>query len=404
MMNNKILHCKNDFPIFKNQNIAYLDTASTSQKPKNVISAITNFYKNYNANVHRGLYPWAEKATSDYEASRYKIADFINAKNEELIFTKGTTESINFISSAWGRENISKNHNIVITEMEHHSNIVPWQILSQETGAELRYIPISNNGELILDNISDIIDNKTKIVSLIHQSNVFGTVNPIEKIISISHSNGALVLIDAAQSIAHQKIDVKNLKCDFLVFSGHKILAPAGVGCLYAKEEILNNLNPYQTGGQMISQVNRNYSTWNDLPFRFEAGTPNIEGVIGLGAAIDYVKTIDIVNIKSHNEVIKNYCLEQLKSIDDLTIYGHKTKNAGPVVSFNIEGVQSYDLSQLLAQQNIFIRSGHHCAQPIMRKLNINSSNRASLYIYNDLEDIDHFVKGIKKAVKILSN
>ena len=403
-MNNKILHCKNDFPIFKNQNIAYLDTASTSQKPNNVITAITNFYKNYNANVHRGLYPWAEQATSSYESSRYKIADFINAKNEELIFTRGTTESINFISSAWGRDNITKDHNIVITEMEHHSNIVPWQMLSQETGAELRYIPISNHGELILDNISDIIDNKTKIVSLIHQSNVFGTVNPVEKIISISHSNGALVLIDAAQSIAHQVIDVKNLNCDFLVFSGHKILAPAGVGCLYAKQDILKNLNPYQTGGQMINQVNRNYSTWNDLPFRFEAGTPNIEGVIGLGAAIDYVKNIDMVNIKSHNEVIKNYCIEKLKSIDGLMIYGHKNKNAGPVISFNIEGIQSYDLSQLLAQQNIFIRSGHHCAQPIMEKLNINSSNRASLYIYNDLKDIDYFVKGIKKAVKILSN
>ena len=403
-MNSKILNCKNDFPIFKNQSLAYLDTASTSQKPNSVISAVTNFYKNYNANVHRGLYPWAEQATSEYESSRFKIADFINAKNEELIFTRGTTESINFISSTWGRENITRENNIVITEMEHHSNIVPWQILSKETGAELRYIPISNDGELILENISNIIDDKTKIVSLIHQSNVFGTVNPIEKIISKSHNKGALVLIDAAQSIAHQVIDVKKLECDFLVFSGHKILAPAGVGCLYAKEEILKKLNPYQTGGQMIDQVYRDYSTWNDLPFRFEAGTPNIEGVIGLGAAIDYVNNIDIANIKSHNEVIKNYCLEQLNSIDGLIVYGHKTKNSGPVISFNIEGVQSYDLSQLLAQQNIFVRSGHHCAQPIMKKLNINSSNRASLYIYNDLEDIDKFAEGIKKAVKILSN
>ena len=403
-MNSKILNCKNDFPIFKNQSLAYLDTASTSQKPNSVINAVTNFYKNYNANVHRGLYPWAEQATSEYESSRFKIADFINAKNEELIFTRGTTESINFISSTWGRENITRENNIVITEMEHHSNIVPWQILSKETGAELRYIPISNDGELILENISNIIDDKTKIVSLIHQSNVFGTVNPIEKIISKSHNKGALVLIDAAQSIAHQVIDVKKLRCDFLVFSGHKILAPAGVGCLYAKEEILKKLNPYQTGGQMIDQVYRDYSTWNDLPFRFEAGTPNIEGVIGLGAAIDYVNNIDIANIKSHNEVIKNYCLEQLNSIDGLIVYGHKTKNFGPVISFNIEGVQSYDLSQLLAQQNIFVRSGHHCAQPIMKKLNINSSNRASLYIYNDLEDIDKFAEGIKKAVKILSN
>ncbi len=401
-MINETLNCKKDFPIFDNQDIAYLDTASTSQKPQAVISAVSNFYKKYNANVHRGLYPWAEKATSDYESARSKIANFINAEISEMIFTKGTTESINFISNAWGEENITSNDNIVITEMEHHSNIVPWQILSKKTGAELRYIPISNDGELNLTNISNIIDDRTKIVSLIHQSNVFGTINPIENIISKSHSCGALVLIDAAQSIAHQKIDVKKINCDFLVFSGHKILAPAGIGCLYVREKILNNLNPYQTGGQMISQVNKDSSTWNDIPFRFEAGTPNIEGVIGLGAAIDYISEVGIINIKSHNEILKKNCLEKLRSIDNLKIYGHKNENTGPVISFNIEGIQPYDLSQLLAQQNIFIRSGHHCAQPIMRKLDISSSNRASLYIYNDLADIDQFIEGIKKAVRML--
>ena len=401
-MDSKVLNCKNDFPIFKNQSIAYLDTASTSQKPQNVINAVSHFYQNYNANVHRGLYPWAEKATSDYESARHKIADYISAQNDELIFTKGTTESINFIASAWGRKNITKNSSIVITEMEHHSNIVPWQIISQETGAELRYVPISSDGELNLDNISKIIDDSTKIVAVTHQSNVFGTINPIESIICEAHRKGALVLIDAAQSIAHQTINVKDINCDFLVFSGHKMLGPAGTGCLYAKKEILNDLDPYQTGGQMINQVNTNNSTWNELPFRFEAGTPNLEGVIGLGAAIDYIKKIDIINIKSHNDIIRKYCLDQMKKIKGLKIYGHTTDNTGPVISFNIKGIQSYDLSQLLAQQNIYIRSGHHCAQPIMRKLNIDSSNRASLYIYNDLEDIDKFIIGIKKSVKML--
>ena len=401
-MGNRVLNCKNDFPIFKNQSIAYLDTASTSQKPQNVINAVSHFYQNYNANVHRGLYPWAEKATSDYESARHKIADYISAQNDELIFTKGTTESINFIASAWGRKNITKNSSIVITEMEHHSNIVPWQIISQETGAELRYVPISSDGELNLDNISKIIDDSTKIVSVTHQSNVFGTINPIESIIYEAHRKGALVLIDAAQSIAHQTINVKDINCDFLVFSGHKMLGPAGTGCLYTKKEILNDLDPYQTGGQMINQVNTNNSTWNELPFRFEAGTPNLEGVIGLGAAIDYIKKIDIINIKSHNDIIRKYCLDQMRKIKGLKIYGHTTDNTGPVISFNIKGVQSYDLSQLLAQQNIYIRSGHHCAQPIMRKLNIDSSNRASLYIYNDLEDIDKFIIGIKKSVKML--
>ena len=400
-MNNNIIDCKNDFPIFKNQDVTYLDTASTSQKPQCVIDSIVDFYKNYNANVHRGLYPWAEKATSLYESTRNKIANYINAKSETLVFTKGTTESINFISSSWGQNNITKEDNIVITEMEHHSNIVPWQILSKKTGAELRYIPISNSGDLVLDNIDDIIDNNTKIVSIIHQSNVFGTINPIATIIKKAHNNSAKVLIDAAQSIAHQVIDVSSMNCDFLVFSGHKILGPTGIGCLYIKENILNSLEPYQTGGQMIDKVQEYNSTWNDLPFRFEAGTPNIAGVVGLSYALDYIDKIGIDKIKSHNHFLTEYCINQLNDIDNLEIYGHQNI-AGPVISFNIKDVHSYDLAQLLAQQNIYIRSGHHCAQPIMRRLNIQSSNRVSLYIYNDLKDVDRLIEGIKKSTKLL--
>ena len=363
---------KVDFPIFQNQDIVYLDTASTSQKPQCVIDTIMEFYSEYNSNVHRGLYPWAEKATSNYEDARTKIANFINTSSQNLIFTKGTTESINFVSQSWGDNNVSKRSNIVVSEMEHHSNIVPWQILAQKTGAELRYIPISNSGELILDNIDSIIDQNTKIVSIIHQSNVFGTINSIDDIIEIAHSKGSVVLVDAAQSIAHQKIDVQDLNCDFLVFSGHKILGPTGVGCLYIKEDLLHNLEPYQTGGQMIDQVYKDKSTWNDIPFRFEAGTPNISGVLGLSSAIDYINKIGLEKIKLHNKALTEYCLKELENIKDIDIYGHKN-NAGPVISFNIKDVHSYDLAQLLAQQNIFIRAGHHCAQPIMNKLNIQS-------------------------------
>ena len=401
-MINKLLDCKKDFPIFNNQDIIYLDTASTSQKPNRVINTITQFYQTYNANVHRGLYAWAEKATFEYESSRNKIADYINAENNELIFTKGTTESINFISNAWGLNNITNKNNIVITEMEHHSNIVPWQILSKKTGAELRYIPISDNGQLDLDNISKIIDDNTKIVSIIHQSNVFGTINPIDRIALEAHKKGALILIDAAQSIAHQEINVKNMNCDFLVFSGHKVLGPTGIGCLYIKKDHLNDLEPYQTGGQMISRVNEYDSTWNDSPFKFEAGTPNIVGAIGLGVAIDYLKEINISRVKMHNQIITEYCLSELRKIDKLEVYGHINNNTGPVISFNIDGIHSYDLAQLLAQQKIYIRSGHHCAQPIMRKLNIESSNRLSLYIYNDLKDIDCFIKAIKNSINML--
>ena len=401
-MKNDLINCKSDFPIFNNQDITYLDTASTSQKPQSVINSLVEFYEGYNANVHRGLYPWAEKATSKYESARNQIANHINAPSSSLIFTKGTTESINFVSYSWGESNITKENNIVITEMEHHSNIVPWQILTKKTGSELRYIPISDNGELLLDDISNIIDENTKIVSVTHQSNVFGTINPINQIIAEAHNKGALILIDAAQSIGHQEIDVKNINCDFLVFSGHKILGPTGIGCLYIKENLLGDLSPYQTGGQMIDRVEEKQSTWNDIPLRFEAGTPNIAGVIGLSAALDYLAELGMKRIQSHNQLITEYCLEGLKRINNLKVYGHEHKS-GPVISFNIEGIHSYDLTQLLSQQNIYIRSGHHCAQPIMKKLNIESSNRASLYIYNNKKDIDNFIEGIKKSIQILT-
>lgn len=402
-MSNQIINCKNDFPIFKNQKIVYLDTASTSQKPQSVVNSIIDFYQRYNANVHRGLYPWAEEATAVYESARKKVAEYINANSENLIFTKGTTESINFISTSWGNENINESDNIVITEMEHHSNIVPWQILAKKTGAQLRYLPISEDGELVLDDMDTIIDENTKIVSVIHQSNVFGTINPIDLIIKEAHKKGARVLVDAAQSIAHQEIDVKDINCDFLVFSGHKMLGPTGIGALYIKSDILDSIEPYQTGGQMIDQVNSNTSTWNDIPFRFEAGTPNISGAIGMASAVDYIKDLTINKIQLHNHSITEYCVNELRSINGIKIYGHN-KKSGPVISFNIKGVHSYDLSSILAKLGIYIRSGHHCAQPIMHKLNITASNRISLYIYNDLNDIDRLIEGVKKSQSMLVN
>ncbi len=400
-MNDKILSCKKDFPIFKNSDTVYLDTASTSQKPTTVIDSITNFYQSYNANVHRGMYSWAQEATSKYETTRKRIAEHLNANSKNIIFTRGTTESINFISSAWGEKNINPGQNIVISEMEHHSNIVPWQILAKKKNIELRYLPITQDGELILDEIDKIIDYKTSIVSIIHQSNVFGTINPVESIISKARSKGAVVLVDAAQSIAHQNINVNQIDCDFLVFSAHKMVGPTGIGCLYVKNDIIEDLDPYQGGGQMIDRVDLKTSTWNDIPHRFEAGTPNIAGAVGLLSALDYLQDIGFDNIKQHNDSLTHYCINELKKIDGIKIYGHK-KPSGPVISFNIDKAHSFDIAALLAQQNIFIRSGHHCAQPIMKKLDIDSSNRISLYIYNDLEDIDKLVEGIIKAKKMI--
>ena len=400
-MNEKILSCKNDFPIFKNNDTVYLDTASTSQKPKSVIDSIANFYQSYNANVHRGMYSWAQEATSKYETTRKRIAEHLNTNSKNIIFTRGTTESINFISSAWSEKNIKPGQNIVISDMEHHSNIIPWQILTSKKNIELRYLPITQDGELILDEIDKIIDDETSMVSIIHQSNVFGTINPIEAIISKARSKRAAVLVDAAQSIAHQNINVNQIDCDFLVFSAHKMLGPTGIGCLYVKDDIIKDLDPYQGGGQMIDQVGPKTSTWNDIPHRFEAGTPNISGAVGMLSALDYIQNIGLDNIKKHNDTLTSYCINELKKIDGLKIYGHKNP-AGPVISFNIDKAHSFDIASLLAQQNIFIRSGHHCAQPIMKKLNIESSNRISLYIYNDFEDIDKLVEGIIKAKKMI--
>jgi len=393
---------KNQFPIFSNfkdREFIYFDNAATTQKPLSVLNAITDYYIKYNSNVHRGVYSLAEIATANYESTRDKVQKFINAKeSKSIIFTTGATESINLVANSWGIKNLSKGDEILITEMEHHSNIVPWQIVSKATGAKLRYIPVEN-GELELNDLDQYINNKTKLVSIIHQSNVFGIINDVEKIIQASHKVGAKVLVDASQSVTHKKIDVQNLDCDFLVFSGHKMMGPTGVGVLYGKAKILNEMDPFILGGEMINTVNMNETTYNDIPWKFEAGTPNIAQVIGLGSAIDYINDFGINKIEDLLDKLGNYLFASLKNIPGVTIYSNISSH---IASFNIKDVNPYDLAMILDQYGICIRVGHLCAQPIMLKNNISSMSRISLYIYNDFDEIDFVISKIIEAISKL--
>ncbi len=395
---------KKDFPLLNTTEhgnpLIYLDSAATTQKPQHVIDAISNYYQLYNANIHRGIYQIAEKATSEFEAVRDRVQSFINAEHrEEIIFTKGTTESINLVAYSWGRTFLNAGDEILITEMEHHSNNVPWQLVAKSTGASLKSIPVNENGEL--ENPLDYITEKTKLVALIHQSNVLGTINPIKEISDYAHKMGAIVLVDGAQSIPHMPIDVQDLGCDFFIFSGHKMLGPTGVGVLYGKREILNKMDPFLGGGEMIKDVTMDSVSFNDLPWKFEAGTPNIAQVIGLGAAIDYINSIGLDIIHKQCQSLTTYAIEELSKISGLTIYGN-ANDRGAVVSFNIEGIHPHDLAQLLDQQHICIRVGHHCAQPLLAKFGLTSSARASFYVYNTADDIDALVKGIEKSVLML--
>ena len=393
---------KNQFPIFSNfkdKQFIYFDNAATTQKPLSVLETMNDYYTKYNSNVHRGVYAIAETATSNYESTRSKIQKFINAEeSKSVIFTKGATESINLVANSWGGKNLSEDDEILITEMEHHSNIVPWQIISKTTGAKLKYIPVED-GQLDLNNLDQYINNKTKLVSIIHQSNVFGIINDIEKIIQASHEVGAKVLIDASQSVTHKQIDVQKLGCDFLVFSGHKIMGPTGVGVLYGKSEILNDMPPFLSGGEMINTVNMNEATYNDIPWKFEAGTPNIAQVIGLGNAIDYINDFGIKKIESLLDELGNYLFNSLKNIPGIRMYSNAPSH---IISFNIKSVNPYDLAMILDQYGICIRVGHLCTQPIMLKNNISSMSRISLYIYNDFSEIDFVISKINESINKL--
>ena len=399
----KVEEIKKDFPLLENRDIAYLDSGATTQKPIQVIKAVEEFYEKNNANPHRGAYTLSIEATEVYENTRTKIAEFINAKHrEEIIFSKNATESLNLIAYSYGMDNLKKDDEVVISIMEHHSNLVPWQKMTKATGSKLNYMYINENFELSDEEIESKITDKTKIVGIAHVSNVLGTINNVKKIIKYAHKKGAIVIVDASQSIPHMKIDVQDLDADFLVFSGHKMLAPLGIGVLYGKKELLNNMTPFLMGGDMIEYVYEQETTFAKLPNKFEAGTQNVEGVIGLGAAIDYIESLGYDTIENIERELTNYAISELSKLDYVEIYATKnSKNHLGVISFNIKGVHPHDVASILDSCNVAIRSGNHCAQPLMRYLGIDSTCRASLYFYNTKEDIDKLVNGIQKAYKM---
>jgi cysteine desulfurase / selenocysteine lyase len=398
---------RNDFPIFKKKingkDLVYLDNASTTQKPYSVINSITDFYSNYNSNIHRAVYQLAEEATELYEQSRKKIANFINVRPEEIIFTRNTTESINLIAHSWARSNLKKDDVIAITEIEHHSNIVPWQILCQEIGTRLEYVGIDESGFLDIEYLIELISSrKVKLVSISHMSNVLGTIVPIERIVKTAHQYDIPVIVDGAQSVPHMPVDVKKLDCDFLVFSAHKMLGPTGVGVLYAKKELLEKMKPFMAGGDMIKEVFKFHTNYNEVPYKFEAGTPNIADVVGFGAAVEYLEKIGMENIRNHEIYLTEYALESMQSLKYITIYGPMdSKFRGGVISFNIADIHPHDLATIMNNHGIAIRSGHHCAQVLMQRLDVPATSRASFYIYNTKEEIDKFVNAIKEAGRI---
>ena len=389
---------KTDFPIFYNSDLVYLDSAATSQKPKIVLDAVNSIYTRSNANVHRALYSLGSKSTEKYERSRQKVANFINANSsKEIIFTSGATESLNLLAHSLGM-NFSSGDEILISEMEHHSNIIPWQQLAKRTGAKIQFIPITPNGELDLTQAKKLFNSNTKIVSITHISNVLGTINPIKEISSIAHQCGAILIVDGAQGAAHKKVDVKDLECDFYVFSGHKMLGPTGIGVLWGKLNLLDEMEPFMGGGEMIDKVTMTSATWNEVPYKFEAGTPNFVQAIGLGAAIDYLESIGMDYITYSEEQLTSYALDKLQKFDNIEIYGNASKRIG-VISFNIKNIHPHDLAQFLNEFNIALRVGHHCAQPLLSRLNETSTARLSTYIYNDEQDIDKLCSALQEII-----
>ena len=391
---------KKDFPLLENRNITYLDSGATTQKPIQVINAIEEFYKKNNANTHRGAYTLSIEATEAYESTRQKIAKFINAKHpEEIIFSKNATESLNLIAYSYGMNNLKKDDEVVISIMEHHSNLVPWQKVTKATESKLNYMYINEEFELSDEEIETKITDRTKIVGIAHVSNVLGTINNVKKIIKYAHKKGAIVIVDASQSIPHMKIDVQDLDADFLVFSGHKMLAPLGIGVLYGKREILNKMTPFLMGGDMIEYVYEQETTYAPLPNKFEAGTQNVEGVVGLGAAIDYIQNIGYDKMQELENDVLAYARQELSKLDYLTLYmTPNEKNHSSVISFNIKGVHPHDVASILDSEGVCVRSGNHCAQPLMRFLGIDSTCRASFYFYNTKEDVDRLVHALNKA------
>lgn len=391
-----IHNIRKDFPLIYNSPLIYFDNASTTQKSAHVIETLVQYYTKNNANIHRSIYKLGELATEKYEASRKKVARFIGAKTQEIIFTSGTTDAINMVAYCM-RSYLKPYQNIVLSEMEHHSNLIPWQILAKEKGIEIRFIPFNKEGKLDITSLENIVDENTGIISITHASNVFGSLNPVETIIEFAHKLDIPVLLDCAQSIAHIPINVELLDCDFLAFSGHKIGAPTGIGVLFGKEAWLEKFPPYKGGGEMIETVSLKDFTPNEIPYKFEAGTPNISGVIGLGAAIDFIQKYERQSIIEHERDITYAIIQGLSALDNITILGDDTEKIG-VVSFFIKGIHPHDIAQFLDDKNIAVRAGHHCAQPIMKKIGISSTVRASIYCYNTKEEVQQFIESIKEV------
>ena len=397
------MNFKDEFPILQERKISYLDSGATTQKPQCVINAIESYYKECNANPHRGAYSLSIEATEKYESTREKIAKFINAKNrEEIIFSKNATESLNLIAYSYGLDNLKKDDEVVLSIMEHHSNLVPWQHVTKKTNSKLKFMYINKAYELSKEEIESKITDKTKVVGITHVSNVLGTINNVKEIIKYAHKKGAVVIVDASQSIPHMKIDVQDLDADFLVFSGHKMFAPLGIGVLYGKKELLNKMTPFLMGGDMIEYVYEQNTTFAPLPNKFEAGTQNVEGVIGLGSAIDYIEKIGYKEIQNVEEAITKYAVNELSKLDFLELYiTPHLENHSTVISFNIKGVHPHDVASILDSNGVCVRSGNHCAQPLLRYLGMDSTCRASFSIYNTKEDVDNLVEALKKAYKM---
>ena len=395
---------RKDFPILQRQvhgrPLVYLDNAATTQKPRQVIDALVDYYENHNANIHRGLHKLAEEATEAYEGARAKVARFIRAPEgaRSIVFTRNATESINLVANAWGRANLRAGDEIVLTVMEHHSNIIPWQLIAREKGAVIRYIDIDDDGRLRRDQIEALIGPRTKMVAMVHASNVLG-INPVAEVAALAHRHGALMLVDGAQSVPNMPIDVAELGCDFLAFSGHKMAGPTGIGVLWARPELLESMDHFLGGGEMISRVTLEGATWNEVPYKYEAGTPNIAGGIALGAAVDYLENLGMANVRAHEKALTAHALERLGALPEVTVYGPKSADERVgVVAFNYGDIHPHDLGQVLDQAGVAIRAGHHCAQPLMRRLGCVATARASFYLYNTPAEIDTFVRALSEA------
>jgi cysteine desulfurase / selenocysteine lyase len=393
---------RRDFPILERRidgkRLVYMDNAATSQKPRRVIEALTEYYEEHNANIHRGVHRLAEEATAAYEEARQKVARFIGAPDTAgLIFTRGTTEAINLVAHAWGRKNLREGDEVVLTEAEHHSNLVPWQLAARATGARLRFIPVLEDGALDMEAAERLIGPRTRLVGCIHASNVLATINPVERLAELAHEAGALMLVDGAQSAPHLPVSVEALGCDFYACSGHKMLGPTGVGALWGRPEVLEAMDPFLGGGEMIREVYLDHSTWNDLPYKFEAGTMNIAQAVGLGAAVDYLGVLGMQNVREHERRLGEHAYRRLSEIEGITIYGPE-RDRTALVSFSLPDVHPHDLSQLLDEEGVAIRSGHHCAQPLMRRLGVAATSRASFYLYNTEEEVDVLVEALGRA------